>query len=80
MDNVVTLFEYESKKFDISDQDSYKDDKLFLTTETIEVLKKLSEKKDDKKVIELKWKEIKALNYVGVIKAGDITIEIFPNF
>ncbi len=81
MDNVVTLFEYESKEFDISDQDSYKDGKLFLRAETIEVLKKLSEKKDgDKKVIELKWKEIKALNYVGVIKAGDITIEILPKF
>ena len=78
MDNVVTLFEYGSKKFEIGDQDFYdeENDRLTLTSETIEELKKLSEKK----LIEVKWKEIKALNYVGVIKAGGITIEILPKF
>ena len=76
MDNVVTLFEYESKEFDISNRDSYKDGKLILTDRTIEELKKFSERN----VIELKWKVIKALNYVGVIKVGDITIEIYPKF
>jgi len=76
--NIVTLFEYTSKKFEAGNQDSYdkENDKLILATETIEELKKMSEKK----VIELKWNEIKALNYVGVIKAGDLTIEIFPKF
>ncbi len=78
MSNIVTLFEYTSKKFEAGNQDSYdkENDKLILTTETIGELKKMSEKK----VIELRWDEIKALNYVGVIKAGDITIEIFPKF
>lgn len=79
MDNVVTLFEYTSKRFEIGDKDHYdeKNDKLILTNKTVEELRKLSE---EKRVIELKWKEIKALNYVGVIKAGEITIEIFPKF
>ncbi len=72
-----------SKKFKKGDRDFYdeKNDELILRKETIEELKKLSEKKDDeKRVIELRWEEIRALNYVGVIKAGDITIEILPKF
>jgi len=76
VDNIVTLFEYDSKKFEEGDQDYYNGDKLILTDKTIEELEKLS----DKNLIELKWKEIKALNYVGVIKAGNITIEILPKF
>ena len=83
MDNIVTLFEYTSKRFKEGDRDFYdeKNNELILRRETIEVLKKLSEKKDDeKKVIELRWEEIRTLNYVGVIKAGEITIEILPKF
>jgi len=78
VNNIVTLFEYQSKKFETDNQDFYdkENDRLILTNKTIEELKKLSERK----LIEIKWKEIKALNYVGVIKAGDITIEIFPKF
>ena len=76
MNNIVTLFEYDSRKFEIGNQDYYNEDKFTLTDKTIEELKKLS----DKNLIELKWKEVKALNYVGVIKAGDITIEILPKF
>ena len=83
MDNIVTLFEYTLKKFKEGDQDFYdeKDDELILRRETIEEFNKLSEKKDDEeKIIELRWGEIRTLNYVGVIKAGDITIEILPKF
>ena len=41
MNNIVTLFEYGSKKFEIGDQDFYDEEnnKLTLTSETIEELK-----------------------------------------
>ena len=77
-DLIVTLFEYTSRTFKEGDRDFYdeKNDELTLKTETIEELERLSERK----LIEVTRKKIKALNYVGVIKAGDITIEIFPKF
>lgn len=83
MNNIVTLFEYTLKKFREGDRDLYdeKNNELILRRKTIEELKKLSEKKDDEeKIIELRWGEIRTLNYVGVIKVGDITIEILPKF
>lgn len=77
--DVATLFEYKPYEYEISNEDCFIDSpenpKLYLTEETIKELEKLNE---NKKFLEISRKRIKPLNYVGVVKVGSITIQIFP--
>jgi len=79
--NIATLFEYESVDYEIRDKDDaiYEDGKtiLSLTEKTMEELEKLNE---TRKFIEITRRKLKPLNYVGVVKTGGITLEIFPKF
>ena len=73
----VTLFEYKPVEYEIGGRDEIEGDRLILTEKTIEQLEKINEKN---KFLEIGRKRIKPLNYVGVVKAGKITLEIFPKF
>ncbi|MEM4616011.1 MAG: hypothetical protein QXY19_03295 [Archaeoglobaceae archaeon] len=73
----VTLFEYKPVEYEIGGRDDIEGDRLILTEKTIEQLEKINEKN---KFLEIGRKRIKPLNYVGVVKAGKITLEIFPKF
>lgn len=77
--NVATLFEYESVNYEIGDKDKViqEEGKIILTEKTIQELEKLNE---TRKFIEITRKRLKPLNYVGVVKVGDLTLEIFPKF
>ncbi len=83
---VVTLFEYEPVEYCKPDKDEDKDEVklkedgkpiLILSKKTVEELERLNE---NRKFLEIGWKRIKPLNYVGVVKSGEITLEIFPKF
>ncbi|MEM1671821.1 MAG: hypothetical protein QXY92_08620 [Archaeoglobaceae archaeon] len=73
----MTLFEYKPVEYEIGKSDDIEGDRLMLTEKTIEQLEKINEKN---KFLEIGRKRIKPLNYVGVVKAGKITLEIFPKF
>lgn len=73
----ATLFEFQPVEYEISDFDSFEDRKLLLTEKTMEELEKLNE---ERKFLEIDRRKIKPLNYVGVVKVGNITIEILPKF
>lgn len=73
----ATLFEFQPVEYEISEFDSFEDRKLLLTEKTMEELEKLNE---ERKFLEIDRRKIKPLNYVGVVKVGNITIEIIPKF
>ncbi len=77
--NIATLFEYEPVNYEIGDKDEVirEDGRIVLTEKTVQELEKLNE---TRKFIEITRKKLKPLNYVGVIKVGEITLEIFPKF
>jgi len=73
----ATLFEYLRYTYQPADADHYSEDEktLYLTEGTLDELDKIN---NTKKFLEIDRKTIKPLNYIGVVKAGDITIQIFP--
>jgi 5-methylcytosine-specific restriction enzyme subunit McrC len=79
--NIATLFEYEPVDYEIGDKDEviYEDGGIILslTEKTMEELEKLNK---TRKFIEITRRRLRPLNYVGVIKAGEVTLEIFPKF
>ncbi len=75
MQTVATLFEYQTYSYQSSREDSFRDGTLYLTDQTIDLLEDLNRSQP---FLEIRRKTIKPLNYVGVIKANGISIQIFP--
>jgi len=75
MREIATLFEYKTYNYEETKNDYFRDNKLGLTKSTLEILESLNA---EKQFLEIGRKTIKPLNYVGVVTAGDITIQIFP--
>lgn len=76
--NTVTLYEYDRISYCIADNDYLEEDingkKLNVSSNTIKELERF------KDYLQIDRDSIKALNYVGIIKVGGITIEILPKF
>ena len=75
MQSVATLFEYQPYRYERSKRDYFENGILHLTEKTIEYLEDLNHSRP---FMECGLKSIKPLNYVGVIKAGELTIQVFP--
>lgn len=76
--STATLFEYVSYDVILSTKKDYysRDSKtLHLREETLNELEKLNK---TNKFLDIGWKTIKPLNYVGVVKTGSIAVEILP--
>lgn len=71
----VTLFEHRSYPYVIADHDSFCEGRLNLSASTIAFLEELNQSKP---FLECGLNTIKPLNFVGVIRTGDLTIQIFP--
>lgn len=71
----VTLFEYERYSYEKHSCDAFIDKKLYLSESTITYLEELNSKN---RFLETGLKTIRPLNYVGVIRTGDLTLQIFP--
>jgi 5-methylcytosine-specific restriction enzyme subunit McrC len=71
----VTLFEYKKYPYKIAPCDSFNNDILYLSENTVAFLEDLNRSKP---FLETGLKTIRPLNYVGVIRTGDLTIQIFP--
>ena len=77
-ETVATLFEYVSYPYKVvqeTDSFSLAENVLYLTEETLRELEKLNK---IKVFLEIGRNTLKPLNYIGVIRAGDLTIQIFP--
>jgi 5-methylcytosine-specific restriction enzyme subunit McrC len=79
---VLTLIEYDSVEYGVVDSpedEGYDENgkKLYITEKSINQLEKLNE---TQKFAEIHRKRIKVLNYAGVVKVGNITMEILPKF
>lgn len=72
---IITLFEYRKYPYEKAECDSFEDSKLYLSESTIAFLEELNRSKP---FLETGLKTIRPLNYVGVIRMGDLTIQIFP--
>jgi len=70
----ATLFEYEEQCFEISETDSIDGKSLRLTEKTLQELERLN----NGTFLEIGRTTIKAKNFVGVIKIGDISIQVLP--
>ena len=70
----ATLFEYEEQCFEISETDSIDGKSLRLTEKTLQELERLN----NGTFLEIGRTTIKAKNFVGVIKVGDISIQVLP--
>ena len=78
--STATLFEYTNVTYDVissTEKDYYseKSKALHLTEETLNELEKINK---TNKFLDIGRKTIKPLNYIGVVKAGNITIEVLP--
>jgi 5-methylcytosine-specific restriction enzyme subunit McrC len=71
----VTLFEYERYPYEKANRDAFIGKKLYLSEATIAFIEELN---SSKPFLETGLKTIRPLNYVGVIRTGDLTIQIFP--
>jgi len=71
----VTLFEHRSYPYTKADRDSFHEGRLSLSESTIAFLEELNQTKP---FLECGLNTIQPLNYVGVIRTGDLTIQIFP--
>ncbi|KAF5051004.1 McrBC 5-methylcytosine restriction system component [anaerobic digester metagenome] len=73
----ATLFEYERYPYHIESRDHVKADGslIHLTEETLQELETLNQ---SKRFLEIDRTVIRPLNYIGVVKAGGITLQIFP--
>jgi len=75
MKTVVTLYEYQPYRFELGERDHFHDETLALTEKTMGVLEDLNRSKP---FLECGLRTIRPLNYVGVVRVGDLTIQIFP--
>jgi len=75
MSTKATLFEYQKYPYQKADSDSFREGMLYLTEKTIGLLETLNQSKP---FMECSLKTIRPLNYVGVVRIGDLSIEIFP--
>lgn len=75
---VATLFEYVPYRYEpASETDSFSatENILYLTEETLQELEHLNR---TKYFLEIGRKTLKPLNYIGVVRVGDLTIQILP--
>ncbi|MGV9142068.1 MAG: 5-methylcytosine restriction system specificity protein McrC, partial [Promethearchaeota archaeon] len=80
MNKVLNLLEYDQVRFEEAQDENKEglyDGRLLITRETLDQLEEVNK---PQKFLEIYRNKIKALNYVGVVKAGSITIEILPKF
>jgi len=75
MTATATLFEFERYPYELSEKDRFENKTFRLTENT---LKKLEDINEQQHFLEINRKFIKPLGFVGVIKTGDLTLEIFP--
>ena len=73
----ATLFEYERYPYRIGNRDSVQpgDPLIYLAEGTLQELETLNR---SKRFLEIDRNTIRPLNYIGVVKAGEITLQIFP--
>ena len=71
----ATLFEFERYPYELSESDSFENRSFRLTEKTLQQLDTINEKT---RFLEIERKEIKPLGFVGVVKAGGLTLQIFP--
>lgn len=75
---VATLFEYVSYQYKVAqetDSFSVAENVLYLTEETLQELEQLNKTKG---FLEIGRKTLKPLNYIGVVRVGNLTIQILP--
>jgi len=75
---VATLFEYVPYQYKLAQEtDSFSsaENVLYLTEETLQELDQLN---GTKYFLEIGRKTLKPLNYIGVVRVGDLTIQILP--
>jgi len=80
----LTLLEYSSIDYEIVDdvneegvRESEGEPKLYITDRSLRQLEKLNE---TQKFIEIYRNRLKALNYDGVVRVGNISLEVLPKF
>ena len=73
--STATLYEFERYLYELSESDSFEDKTFRLTEKTLQHLENINEKE---RFFEITRKYIKPLGFVGVVKTGSITLEIFP--
>ncbi|MDG6251156.1 hypothetical protein, partial [Methanocalculus sp.] len=75
--HTATLFEYDRYPYQIGNRDWVQADgpRIHLTEETLQELELLNQ---SKRFLEINRNFIRPLNYIGVVKAGDVTLQIFP--
>lgn len=75
MASIATLYEFERYPYELAKSDSFENNKFLLTEKTLQYLENLNEQQ---RFLEINRKTIKPLGFVGVVKTGTITLEIFP--
>lgn len=75
MASTATLYEFERYPYRLAESDSFEDNTLKLTTKTFRHLEEMNERE---RFLDINRTYIKPLGFVGVVKAGGITLEIFP--
>jgi len=71
----VTLFEYQRYPYECSERDEFKEGTLYLTERTLTLMEELNRTQP---FIETGLKSIRPLNYAGVLRVGDLSIQILP--
>jgi len=74
---VLDLFEFKTKEFSIGDECDLSSDQIVLTEKQVKLLEKVNSRYKFID-IDISRKQIKPKNFVGAIKVGDLTIQIFP--
>ena len=75
MASTATLFEFERYPYELSESDSFENKSFRLTEKTLQQLKTINERE---RFLDIGRKEIKPLGFAGVVKAGELTLQIFP--
>jgi 5-methylcytosine-specific restriction enzyme subunit McrC len=75
--NNITLFEHEKYQYEVGANNRYLRESKHLTL-TPMILQSLEELNEDKQFLDIGRKTITPLNYVGVVRINDLTIQIFP--
>lgn len=75
MPSVAPLYEYQRYRCLRSEKNYFKDNELHLTENSLKYLKSLNE---SKRFLEFGFDTIRPLNYVGIVRTDDLTIQIFP--
>lgn len=75
MGTTATLYEFERYPFELAKSDSFENNTFRLTEKTLQHLEEMNERE---RFLDINRTYIKPLGFVGVVKAGGITLEIFP--